>query len=365
MTITSVKNRTQGTWQKILEGVLADDKRRVDYKTTFKDLTVLPNDMTIDPDMTFVNEAGVDSMSMTERAYRQYLSKLGIQHRQATLFSGALQGDMIQERLDVRVNDEPLVSPGAEIFLRTRTGKPGRVRAILSGRYGNMRDAAVAEAVNGLLPTLDTYEVLRGRVADHIFSVTLLGKVPVFENGDKYYPIHVVQNSEVGASSFRVSSGVCKGACSNGMIFGHRTDCSVRIRHLGANMQTRVVTALNEALGNVGRWKDLVQPAIAHAKTVVIDLEDEKQLNRAVTELRNRGLTKKLAVQVVDFSKNLPGEVYGDEFRTVGGASTNLVTRWHLINSMTHLAQDTSAFGELERHEIEEAAGKLLLTRVA
>jgi hypothetical protein len=366
-TITSVQNRSRSTWDKTLEAVQADDKRRIDYKTTFKDLTVLPNDATVDPNMTFVNAAGVDSMTMTERAYRQYLSRLGIQHRQAVLFSGVLQGNMIQERLDYRDpgDKEPLVQPDAEIFLRTRTGNPNRVRAILSGRYGNMRDAAVAEAVAGLLPKLDTYEVLRGRVADHIFSVTLLGKVPVFENGDKYYPIHVIQNSEVGASSFRVSSGVCKGACSNGMIFGHRTDCSVRIRHLGANMQTRVVKALNEALGNVGRWKDLVQPAIAHAKSVLIDLEDEKQLNRAVTELRNRGLTKRLAVKVIAFSKNLPEEVYGDEFATVSGASTNLVTRWHIINSMTHLAQDVSVFGELERHDIEEAAGKLLLTRAA
>lgn len=362
MTITSLRNRTTNAWDRVLTEVVEDDKRRVDFKTTFRDLTVLPSDQTKDANLTFVNAAGVDVMSMTERAYRQYLSKLGIQHRQATLFSGGLQGNMIQERLDYRdpKTKSPLVEPSAEIFLRTRTGNGGRVRAILSGRYGNMRDAAVAEVVNGLLPNLDGYTVLRGRVTDHIFSVTLLGKVPLFSEGDAYYPIHVIQNSEVGASSFRVSSGVCKGACSNGMIFGHRVDCSTRIRHLGANMQLRVVTALNQALGNVTKWGDIVRPAIAAAKATVIDLMDEKQHNRIVRDLRNRGLTKKLSVEIVEFSKNMPTEVYGTEFLT---SAQTTISKWHVINAATHLAQDTTKFGELERLDIEEAAGKLLLAR--
>jgi hypothetical protein len=356
-----MNRKRTSNWSGILEAVRADDKQRVDFRTSFKELTVLPNDKTEDPILTFPHDEMIDSRSMTERAYRQYLSKLGITHRQATLFSGRLQGNMILERLGERDDKgKPLVEPESEIFLRCR---PGRIRAILSGRYGNMSDVGVAEVVNTMLPELDGYEVLRGRVADHIFSVTLLGRTPVFTEGDRYFPIHVIQNSEVGASSFRVSSGVCKGACSNGMIFGHRTDCSVRIRHLGADMQGRVVKALQEALGNVGKWKDLVQPGIAAAKAKIFDLADDKQLNRAVKDLRDRGLTKKLATEVVKFSKALPQETYGDEFLTVGGVETNLVTRWHLINSMTHLAQDASRFGEIERHEIEEAAGKLLLAR--
>ena len=359
MTSMSVKIGTDN-WTGILEKVRADDKNRIDYMVQFKDLTVLPRDQEEAPELTFLNEDGVSSRDMSERAYRQYLSKLGIQHRQATLFSGRLQGRMIQERLDWRDDkNNPLVDPNADIFLRTR---PGSIRAILSGRYGNMRDAAVAEVVNELIPRLDGYEVIRGKVLDHVFSVTLLGRNPVFEEGDSYYPIHVIQNSEVGASSFRVSSGVCKGACSNGMIFGHRKDCSIRIRHLGANMQGRVVEALNQALGNETRWVDVVAPAIVKAKSLEIDLADEKQANRAIRDLRDRGLTKKLAVEVLDFSAKMPEETYGTEFLT---GSDKLVTRWHLVNALTHLAQDDERFDELERLDMEEAAGKLLLARAA
>jgi hypothetical protein len=363
MTITSVKNRTRVDWDALLNKIREDDKNRVDFRTDFQSLSVLPKDGRQDPILTFPHDDTIDSREMSERSYRQYLSKLGIQHRQATLFSGDLQGRMILERLDYRDEEsQPLVNPEAEIFLRCR---PGRIRAILSGRYGNMSDLGVAEVVNGLLPRLDTYEVLRGRVEDHIFSVTLLGRNPVHTNGDVYYPIHKISNSEVGASSFRVSSGVCKGACSNGMIFGHRKDCDVRIRHLGADMQTRVVEALNQALGNVDHWSGLVGGAIETCKSVVFDLADEKQLNRAVKDLRDKGLTKKLATEVVQLSRALPEEVYGDEFATVGGVETQLITRWHLVNAMTQLVQDESRFGELERLEVEEAAGKLMLARAA
>ena len=359
MTNMSVKIGTD-TWTKVLDKVRADDKNRIDYMVHFKDLTVLPRDQDEAPELSFLNADSVSARAMNERSYRQYLSKLGIQHRQATLFSGNLQGRMIQERLDWRDGDgNPLVDPDADIFLRTR---PDSIRAILSGRYGNMRDAAVAEVVNELIPRLDGYEVIRGKVLDHVFSVTLLGRNPVFENGDRYFPIHVIQNSEVGASSFRVSSGVCKGACSNGMIFGHRRDCSVRIRHLGANMQGRVVEALNQALGNEERWADIVAPAIVKAQSLEINLADEKQTNRAIRDLRDRGLTKKLATEVLDFSTKMPEEIYGTEFLT---GSDKLVTRWHVVNALTHLAQDDTRFDELERLDMEEAAGKLLLARAA
>lgn len=353
----SVKTNPK-TWESLLDRIRRDDKERVDFNVTWKDLTVLPNQGRIDPELTFVNAGGVDSRTMTERAYRQYLSKLGIQHRQATLFTGRLQGDMIQERLDYRnpETDEQLVDPDAKIFLRTR---PGRIRAILSGRYGNMRDAAVAEIVNELLPELKGYDVLRGRAQDHVFSVTLLGQTPIFDDGgDRYFPIHVIRNSEVGASAFRVSSGVCKGACSNGMIFSHRVDCKTSIRHLGAGVAEKVVEALTKALGNVGRWKELVAPAIKAAQEIEIDLGDDKQKAKMVKRLRDRGLSKRLALRILDFAKVMPAEVYGSEFEL---KSENVISMWHVVNSATHLAQDEKVFGEIERQEIEEAAGRLLL----
>jgi len=351
------------TWDGILAQVREDDAERVDFNVTFGDLAVLPDILQNDgaPLMTFKRPEGQgfehDNRLMSVRAYRQYLSKLGVQHRQAILFSGDLQERMIHERLAVRDADTqaPLVEPSAEIFLRCR---PNSIRAILSGRYGNMRDREVAEILNERLPELSGYQVLRGRVADHLFSVTLLGKEPVFTNGDRYYPIHIVRNSEVGASSFAVESGVCKGACSNGMIFSFRKDCSHRIRHLGANMRGRVISALDEALGSESKWAEEVAPAITRAKAVEIDLKDEKQAEKAVKTLRNRGLTKKLAVEVIAFAQVLPEETYGTEFLL---QEDKLVTRWHLINSMTHLAQDSERFGEIERQEIEAAAGALLL----
>lgn len=341
------------SWTALKDQIARDDKNRVDYNLTWRDLSVLPNleDGRRAALMTFPTGVGdSDSRLMTDRAYGQYLGKLGIPHGFATKFSGDLQSRMIEERL-------PDVDPDSAVFLRAR---PNRVRAILSGRYGDMRDLAVAEILDDMLPNLDDYEVLRGRAQDHLFTVTLLGRDPVHtDGGDTYTPIHVIGNSEVGARSFHITSGICKGACSNGMIFGLKQHAHYRIRHLGSRMRESVIGAMTTALGNVNRWSDQVGPAIRRAKEVEIDLESEDQRDRAIRDLRNRGMSKRFAVEVLDFAQILPEETYGDEFGQ--GAR---ITRWHVVNAMTHLAQGEGVT-EDQRYEIEAAAGQLLLARAA
>jgi len=337
-----------GTWDRLAAKVRADDPNRVDFSCHFRDFHILHHDES-GPLGTFpVGDGDLDSRLMTERSYRQYLSRLGIPFKVATLFSGDLQGQMIAERLQ-----DPNLNLDKEIFVRAR---PGHVRALLSDRYGDMRDREVVDILDELIPNLDGYEVFRGVATDELFAVTLLGRDPVHANGDRYFPIHVVRNSEVGASSFNVTSGICKGACSNGMIFGLKKDTQFRIRHLGARMRENVEAVLNKAFSNVDAWGARIAPAISRAKEVAINLEDDKQKDKAVKQLRDRGLTKKNAERVLAFSQTLPEEVYGSEF-TQGPQ----VTQWHVINAMTHLAQDPNVFDEFQRFEIEAAAGALLL----
>jgi len=343
------------TWDDLKTRIAADDPLRVDYNLKWKDLSVLPNleNGKRPALMTFpggdLDDPGQDSRFLTDRAYSQYLGKLKIPHGFATSFSGDLQSRMIGER-------NPNVNPDANVFLRAR---PDRVRAVLSGRYGDMRDLAVAEILDEQLPDLDGYSVLRGTVQDHLFTVTLLGREPVFTNGDRYFPIHVIGNSEVGARCFHVNSGICKSACSNGMIFGMKQNASYRIRHLGSKMQASVKQAMEVALSNVGRWSESVGPAIQRAHEVQIDLEKDDQKDKIVQDLRNRGLTKGFATEVIQFAQSMPTEVYGDEFTQ--GAK---ITRWHVINAMTHLAQGEGVTEDL-RFDIETAAGGLLLARAA
>jgi hypothetical protein len=341
-------NLKPDTWARLAKKVEADNPNRIDFECNFLDFDVNPQDEG-NPGSLFTSLDGqIQARPLTDRAYRQYLARLGIPHKIATLFSGSLQKQMIGERLV-----HPDVKTDKQIFVRTR---PENVRAILSDRYGDIRDLEVVELMDQLMPSLDGYHVLKGVASDALFSVTLLGDDPVHSNGDRYFPIHVIRNSEVGASSFNITSGVCKGACSNGMIFGLRKDCNFRIRHLGTKMRENVHAIFNQVFSNVSRWGELVAPAIEKAKAVVINLEDEKQAAKAVKRLRDRGVTKKNAVQILEFAKALPQEVYGDEFTQ--GAK---ITQWHVINAMTHLAQTGDQFDEFQRHEIEAAAGALLL----
>jgi len=345
-----------GTWAQVKAKIVEDSAQRRDFHGTFGDLLVNPGeDGAVDFDgeptpaeMSFVGDGKLRTMKLRDRSYGQYLNRLQIPFAFATGFSGGLQGLMIDERL----KGENAPKPEAEVFVRTR---PGLVRAILSGRYGDMKDVNVAEIVDKHLPNLEGFKVLRGAVTEDLFSVTLIGTDPVHRNGDSYYPIHRIHNSETGAKSFEVSSGICKGACSNGMIFAFQKDMRFRIRHLGSKMSENVEHALTAALTGQSNWADRVAPAISRASEIKIDLEDKKVKEKTIKRLRDFGLTKKFVVQSLTLAQCLPSELYGQEF-----AHGPEVSLWGVVNAMTQLAQD---MGELDRYEVEAAAGAILLSR--
>lgn len=344
------------TWNDLHARVTGDDANRVDYNLKFGDLVVDPGivlagEDEVPPVLEFPLESSRMSMVLSDRAYGQYLGKLDIPYGFATKFSPRLQNDMITERYKQREN-----LANQDVFMRTRDGN--RVRALLSGKYGDMRDAQVADILSDLLGKgeLAEYEVLRGRVKDHGFTVTLVGRGGIGRfNGDDYYPTIQLGNSEVGARSFVIVTGVCKGACSNGMLFGHKKHGEYRIRHLGSKMSENVKIAMEQAVHGVDLWREQALPAIAKAVEIKIDTREEKVVNRVVRDLRNRGLSKGFSVQSLELAQQMPVETYGEEF-----PHGPIVSRWGLINSMTHLAQD-QIHDQFKRYEIEAAAGALLM----
>lgn len=346
------------SWDSLVSALREDAPNRVDYNhLRFGDLEVNPGLDTAPGDlpvasMSYPLEDGTRvHQDLTDRSYGQYLGKLDIPRGFAVKFSPRLQADMIAERvLDKNMGDKPISD--ASVFLRTR---PNLVRAMLSGRYGDMPDLRVAEIVDGLLgkDRLAAYDVFKGTVQDHVFSVTLLGRDTVHRNGDDYFPILRIGNSEVGASSYWTETGICKGACSNGMIFSHIKDASVRIRHLGKNMSESVEVALDKVLGSADEWAARVVPAIDKAHGIRINLEDERERRRLVKRLRDRGVTKRFADKALNLAVAMPEETYGAEF-----APGQVITLWTAVNAMTHLAQ---ALEPEDQYAVESAAGALLL----
>jgi len=345
-----------GTWDAVKTRIAEDSRDRRDFHGTFGDLLVRPGaDGAVDLDgaptqaeVSFIGDEKLRTMKLRDHAYGQYLNRLSIPFAFATGFSGGLQGLMIDERL----KSEGAPDPSAQVFVRTR---PGLVRAILSGRYGDMKDLAVAEIIDQHLPHLDGFRVLRGGVSEDLFSVTLIGTDPISRGGDDYYPIHKIHNSETGLRSFEVSSGICKGACSNGMIFSFKKEMRFRIRHLGSRMSESVSVALTAALTGTSDVLNAVPAAITRASEIQLDLEDKSVKDKTIKRLRDFGLTKKFAVQSLTLAQCLPSEIYGQEF-----AEGPQVSLWGVINAMTHLAQEMD---ELGRHEVEAAAGAILLSR--
>lgn len=347
------------TWTDLKNKVVANAAVRRDYRVRWGDLSVnavTPSgeDDTGQPfqaEATFLGDSKLRQMMMRDRAYGQFLGRLQISHANVRDFSPEIQNAMIAERSS-RPDYMIDIDPATELFIRTR---PGIVRAILSGRYGDVPDVSIAEQIDAQLPRLDDYRVLRGRASDDVFQVTLIGRERVEFNGDHFYPIHKIFNSETGCRSFEVSSGICKGACSNGMIFNYRQTKQHRIRHLGRNVAANVQAALADALSITSDWSERVLPGMKRSLETTFNLEDDRDLKRLVSRIRQR-TTKKFALETIELAATMPEDIYGDEF-----PQGTVVSLWAIVNAMTHLAQDMD---ELDRHATEVSAGQLLATSV-
>ncbi len=351
--------KTETTWNEIKNRVATNDAHRVDYTgLEFGGLFVDPGLVTEEgknpvPFMEFNTSQGETlSLPMNDRAYGHYLGKLSIPYGFARKFSPTLQNDMISERIAAT----DCLKDG--VFLRTDTRNDGMVRGLLSARYGDARDRQVIEILDELYGKggLEDFEVLRGYTNDAALTLTLVGRGGIGTwNGDKFFPTIQLRNSEVGASSFQIVTGICKGACSNGMLFGNQRQGVARIRHLGSELLETIKVAISQSVTGIETWREAAVPAIQAAEQIKIDTEDKKQVTKVIRDLRNRSLTKRFSMEAIEFAKEMPEETYGEEF-----PHSPKINRWTLVNAMTHLAQE--GFDQFDRSGIEAAAGALLMS---
>ena len=347
MTAVLPVSKTGSSWTDIVSEVKTLQEARKDYTTRFQDMSVFVTSHGAGVSMTPESSAESLMLGMSDWALRQYMAVLNIPFAFATKFSPDIQNRMIGERLA-----EFSLKPHAHKATQFVRVAGDRVRGVLSNRYGVINDVDVVSIVNQVLPDLDGFRVLRHKITDEVFSVTLIGEEGVTVKGDSYYPIHVIRNSEVGRKSAEMSTGVCKGACSNGMIFGHVKEYSVSTRHLGRGAEDKfrnlVLASAHKTRGVVEKVAD----KIVSASEATYDMQDKDQRDRLVKRMRGQGLTKAFSNEVINLALNMPAAVYGSEFDTF-----TTISDWHLVNAMTHLAQGQDM---IARHDTELAAGRML-----
>ena len=145
-----------------------------------------------------------------------------------------------------------------------------------------------------------------------------------------------VDNSMVGASSFKIRFGIYRWACTNGIIAGLKEFEIVREIHTGEKEYAKIVA---KALENVEQYENMLLDMVKEAtitKSSIYDLTEEDALSRIKDKLN---VSKKDSAKIIDF------------YRGYGGK-----TKWDLINAITDFAHE---YDISKRVELESKALKV------
>lgn len=287
----------------------------------------------------------------TNHAFRQLAYHAGAPAAYLTELSPELAVANLQYGLDNHLRHQ-----SGDVMMLTREGS-GRydVRAFTSPRYGRIWDAEVVDAVNDVnqdgywqIPAASYSEADPKRATTlyagdrDVFMFLVDPDHPVEPGGETLFRGFIVQNSEVGAATFNVTTFLYRTVCDNRIIWGATDVRELRIRHTSGAPE-RFITE-GKAM--------LAEFAGASARGVVDDIRAAMgyELDRAdrddggwVTWLRNKGFSAPTAKAAVT-------RAIAEE-----GQARSL---WDIVNGLTAEARDVPF--QDQRVALEARAGDLL-----
>jgi Domain of unknown function (DUF932) len=240
-------------------------------------------------------------------------------------------------------------------LLRTRTGDTGELRAFLSRRYRALDNYELAEAV---IPQLERpgVRVVSARITDtHFYLQATSDRVTAeVRRGDIVQAAVVIANSEVGASSLRVSPMVYRLVCTNGLISGSE----LRQHHVGRGLDP------NDGASEF--YRDETCRAVDRAFWLkVVDTVDA-----AMNEALFGQLVDKLRVaagEPLDAKPSAIVEVVGRRFGLTETEQDGVLqqlalgadwTRYGVVNAVTRIAEDSATYDRAV--ELERIGGEVL-----
>jgi hypothetical protein len=153
-----------------------------------------------------------------------------------------------------------------------------------------------------------------------------------------------VENSEVGASAFKLTTFLYRHVCGNHIVWGAKDVNQVRIVHVG-----------DKAIGK--SWRQLQATVSDYAETSARD--DEQKIARAQTLRLGDGkedVVEKLFKLHITSRKNF--EAAYDTTDSLDGVDGDPRTAWGIANGLTRLSQQ-AAYADA-RTELDRAAGRVL-----
>lgn len=226
---------------------------------------------------------------------------------------------------------------GISSTLKIRTYQ-GQVRGIVSGKYTDYDADQFLETLLGSVITDSKWDMRGSFINEERLHLRMTQKDALTEVGD-LFPAIFIDSSDVGRSALRISFGIFRLACTNGLIIP--AICrSIKQRHIGINKDD-LMKIVAQSVEQIPFMMDNAKDLIRYAENKKVSLLTDSDLEAVRKQLHDLAdVSDDDAKQIIRITQ----ENYWEN-------------QWGLVNGITEFAQTKT----LERRiELETAAGVLL-----
>lgn len=230
------------------------------------------------------------------------------------------------------------------------------VRAFTSESYGRIWDIDVVNAVESLCernpswhnPPAYTKKCINGTEMENaglyasdrdVFMFFIDEDHPIEVNGERLSRGFFVWNSEVGKSSFGLTTFLYRYVCGNHIVWGAHEVKEIRIRH-SVNAPSR---AFSEMLPTLNRYTESSASFETQTIKKAMTYRPASSKDKTVEWLQKQGFTKPVAEKAFDYAIHEEG---------------NATSLWNIIQGLSAMARDRKYTDT--RVDFERQAGRLL-----
>jgi len=246
--------------------------------------------------------------------------------REIEIGNPELAKNIITDRMNNYFIQSKMRGRGKSMFVREFSG---RARGVVSNKYDYFDDNEVVDILaDSPLKDLSFKESLISPERLHLRGIEAIPFRVERDTSDMFHAFFI-DNSMVGASAFRISYGVYRLACTNGLIVPMAEFEVYKQIHKKSEMDKGYIAAeFREALERIALKKEWVQNELSSFNSVESALEKIKNKDTQMAYL-----SRKLNVSGAESEKILTlYDAYSEEF--------NYRSRWALMNAVTEFARD-------------------------
>ena len=313
------------------------------------------HELTWEPATLDQADSGKRKAELESLAYRQLVERMGGPSVRWLENRDKCPGDLETTVID-RLIEHQAARNRDHVLLRLR-GKDWEVptvRAVLSSDYEPLDNLELLEMVGAALDNIPNSDVvvMRGYVGDWMRAYVLdrghTFNLPGGDDGGGLHPGIYISNNEVGLGAVRITGGVWRDVCTNGMIYGWNAEWNRALVHRYLNAQSYRVVVMNNVAEGFRMSKEAAEKLVA---TVEIPLATKK-LENLFAGWATDGVTLK-SREAWETSTKLSAAQYG--------RGTDY-TMFDALQGLTQAAQLTENPDETE--EMERLAGDLLAAAI-